>query len=129
MVYRSLAPIQKTSSADTTGANQGKLTTLFPSTDLPGVRVYEIYHMTVTGGTFLATAQILANNRTFSTVQLDLSGANEWDPSATLKMLTDWELVFYWNIASSSSAKPIVTVWPQYDPSLPQNAGFQEGKF
>lgn len=127
--FRNLQPVQVTSAPDTSGANTGFLTAAFPSSLLPNVRVYEIYHMTVTGGTFLDTARIVANGRLFSTVQLDLSGQNEWDPSSQLLMLTDWELFFYWDIATPGTDLPVVTVWPRYDPALPENEGFQQGKF
>jgi hypothetical protein len=110
---------------DQTGANQGNLTAAFPSTILPNVSVYEIYHMTVTGGSLLDTATIVAANRTFSYVTLDINGGNEWDPAAPLPMLKDWELYFYWDISASGILpKPIVTVWPRFDPVLPENASY-----
>lgn len=119
--YRPLAAVQVTSAADQTGKNQGNLTAAFTSANLPSVNVFEIYHMVVTGGPPLATANIIIAGRQWSYVQLDVNGGNEWDPSEPALMITDQELYFFWAIAAAGT-KPMVTVWPRYDIQLPENA-------
>lgn len=122
--YRTIQPVQVTSAADITGLNSGNLTAVFASDKMPRVPVYEIYHMVVTGGPALATANIVALGRQWSYVTLDLNGGNEWDPAQPLVLNSGNELYFLWALAQSVTPPPVVTIWPRYDTDNPQNAGF-----
>ena len=121
--YRPLNPVQVNSAPDQTGRNGGNLTTHFASQQMPNVNVFEIYHATVTGGPPLATATILIASRTWSVVQLGITGQNEWDPQQPALMAKDQEIYFQWAIPVASTQPPVVTLWPRYDASLPENAG------
>ena len=120
--YRPLDPVQVTAALDTTGTNAGNYTNAFTALQLPNVNVWELYHMTVTGGPPLATARILLGNRTWSYVQLDVNGGNEWDPSQPAEVRGSQELFFLWAVTVAGNPAPVVTIWPRYDTQLPENA-------
>ena len=119
--YTTLQPVQLTAAADTTGLNAGNWTNAFESGDMPTVNPsFEVYHMTVTGGPPLASGIIYAPGLRFpySTVQLDSSGNNEWDPSQPLLLKSGGEVYFLWASPVSGGSPPVVTLWPRYDTAI-----------
>lgn len=123
MSYNTLAPVTLTATAtDPSGLNTGNWTNAFTSAVLPRVNpVYEVHHMTVTGGQPLIAGRITAAGQNWSTVQLDINGQNEWDPSQPLLLTSGQELYVYW-AAVATANPPIVTVWARYDPALSSKA-------
>lgn len=80
---------------------------------------YEIYHMTVIDGPPLAGGVIYVGlTNPWSTVQLDVNGTNEWDPSEPLLLLSGGEVYVLWNSPVSGGSAPVVTLWPRYDPMI-----------
>lgn len=79
---------------------------------------YQVYHMTVTGGPAFAGGRIYRGQQAWSTVQLDINGTNEWDPSQPLPMKSGQEIYVYWNAPVSGGSPPTVTIWSQYDPAI-----------
>lgn len=114
--YNDLSPVVLTATADSTGKNAGNWTNAFLSSLMPPVNPqYEIYHMSVTGGLAFAGATIYRGQSLWSTVQLDINGTNEWDPSQPLPMKSGQEIYVYWNTATSGGSPPTVTIWCRYD--------------
>lgn len=120
MSYKPLPPVVKVSGADTTGQNPGNWTTQFAVQDLPRVAVFEIWHMIVSDTPVAATASILIHNKQFSTVTTGLNG-NEWDPSTPALVSNGDEINFLWQVATSVTPAPQVTLWLRYDPELSGN--------
>lgn len=120
MPYKSLAPIQVTATADQTGKNPGNWTNAFMAAAMPLVNPqYEIYHMTVVGGAPLAGGVIYVGlTNSWSTVQLDINGTNEWDPSEPLLLTSGGEIYVLWNTPATAGNPPVVTLWPRYDVSI-----------
>lgn len=127
MPYRPLKPLMVSATPDQTGKNNGNLTSHFATgtTGMPGMNVWEVYHFAVTGGPPLALATIILAGVAYSTVTLDGFGTNEWDPQQPMEVRGDQEIYFLWNIAAPGAAGqiPSVSMWPRYDPSLPENRG------
>lgn len=119
--YIGLPQVALKAAKDTTGQNAGNYTNDFTQAVLPRVSQFEIYHMTVSGAVVLSSAQILIRNSLFSTVTVDLSGTNEWDPSEPAIVNYGDEVVFLWNIAVSGNAAPSATLWLRYDATLARN--------
>ena len=126
MDLRPLGQFTVTATADTTGQNTGNWTNAFTTALLPDVNTYEIYRMTVKNVTALGSAQIILRNQQFSTVQADLSGRNEWDPSQPQPLNAGDEIYYFWNYAASGVA-PVVTLWLRFDADLPQNSASRGG--
>jgi hypothetical protein len=117
--FEDLSPVALAAAADATGFNPGNWTNAFLSSTLPTVNPqYQIYHMTVTGGTPFAGGRIFRGQQAWSTVQLDINGTNEWDPSQPLPMKSGQEVYVYWNTPVSGGNPPTVTIWSQYDPAI-----------
>lgn len=119
--YIGLPQVTKTAAADQTGRNPGNYTNAFTPADLPRISQYEIYHMTVTGAVILASATIYIRNSLFSTVTVDTSGNNEWDPSVPALVNYGDEIDFLWNFAVAGNAAPQATLWLRFDAALPRN--------
>ena len=117
--YNDLSPVVLTATPDTTGFNAGNYTNSFLSSIMPTINPqYEVYHMTVTGGLAFAGGQIYRGQQLWSTVQLDINGTNEWDPSQPLPMKSGQELYVYWNTPVTDTNAPVVTVWCRYDMAI-----------
>jgi hypothetical protein len=118
--YLSLAPVKLTAAADQTGANPGNWTNAFMAAAMPLVNPqYEIYHMTVIGGSPLAGGVIYVGlTNPWSTVQLDINGTNEWDPSEPLILTSGQEIYVLWNTPVTGGDPPVVTIFPRYDPAV-----------
>lgn len=120
MPYISLAPVKLTAAADQTGANPGNWSNSFMAASMPLVNPqYEIYHMTVVGGAPLAGGVIYVGlTNPWSTVQLDINGTNEWDPSEPLLLTSGQEIYVLWDTPDTDGNPPVVTIWPRYDPTI-----------
>lgn len=119
--YVTLPQVTKTAVKDTTGRNSGNYTIQYTQADWPNINQFEIYHMTVNGAVVLSSAQILLRNYLFSTVTVDISGTNEWDPQQPAIVNYGDELDFLWNITVSGNAAPSATLWLRYDEALSRN--------
>lgn len=123
--YFPLGPVQVTAVTDQTGLNAGNWTNHFPSSVLPTVGVYEVFHIVITSSSahVLAGASIILAGKTWDTVTLDQNGSNSWDPSQPMEVRADQDVFFLWAIPVTSTPAPVVTLWPRYDTQLPVNAG------
>lgn len=119
--YIGLPQVTQVAARDTTTLNSGNYTNAFTPAVLPRISQFEIYHMTVSGAVVLSSAQIRLRNSLFSTVTVDLSGTNEWDPSEPAIVNYGDEVLFLWNIAVSGNAAPSATLWLRYDATLVRN--------
>jgi hypothetical protein len=120
------SPVSVASSADRTGLNSGNLTAAF-TTGVLGTMppVWEWYR-----------ASIAAQQRTQTfppapcSVYINLSkpvsftypvGGTEWDPSQPVQLRSGDELYFFWQLASSTTPVPVVTLFFRYDAALAAN--------
>ena len=119
------SPVSLLSAADQTGNNRGNLTAAFTVNVLGTMPpVYEWYRATVAPPT---PTQTLVPAPCSIYVQRNLvsftypAGGSEWDPSQPIPMRDGYEIYFYWNLASSTTPVPLVTVFLRYDADNPAN--------
>ena len=117
MTYAGLGYRPVTGVADTTGMNGGNYTCQFdPAVVNANVPYFEAYHFYVTAPALSATS---------TTVQIALNTgkwdynliaqANAWDPAQPMIMTPGDTLYFYFNVPTSITPAPVVTVWFRYD--------------
>lgn len=112
--------------ADTTGLNAStNYTNAFnPQTLNINVAVCEVYHAVVSAGT--PTSQLIPapcivylNSMPYS-FTFPISGS-EWDPAEPMLIRPGDEVDFCWQLATSQTPAPVVTLYLRYDPALPGN--------
>lgn len=121
------SPISLAASADKTGNNTGNLTNAFTVNILGTMPpVYEWYRAVV--GTQNPTQVASLPSAPCSIyVQRNLvsftypAGGSEWDPSQPIPLRNGYEIYFYWQILSSVTPVPYVTLFLRYDADLPAN--------
>ena len=125
MSYIPLGRRMLTASADQTGLNAGNFTNQFASTVLNvTVGIFEVYHAVVAAPTpsqslIPAPCIIYLNQQPYSfTFPV---GGSEWDPSEPMLCRNGDEIDFCWNLASTNTPAPVVTLYLRYDPALPGN--------
>jgi len=125
MAYKDFGtPGRITAVLDTSGQNTGNLTTTIIPRQL-GVYLAEfiIYHMVAENLSFGLQAKVVQNAGTWGYTPLFGTGAGtEW--WGKLYMKQSDELRFLWNLAPNGppvTNAPILTVYVEYDPDLPEN--------
>jgi hypothetical protein len=124
------SPISLPAAADTTGRNPGNLTNAF-TTNVLGVMppIWEWYHAVVatqdpTKSLVPAQCGIYVNLLKPVTFTYPVSGT-EYDPSQPVQFRQGDELFFFWQLASSVTPVPVVTMFLRYDADLPANRPFR----
>ena len=121
------SPLTIAASADTTGVNSGNLTNAFTQNVLGTTPpIYEWYRGLVAGATpntTIVTGQCTIYLNRIKPVSFTFPAAagSEFDPSQPIQMRDGDELFFFWNIASSSTPVPVVTIMLRYDADLTVN--------
>ena len=116
------SPGRIVAAADTTGQNTGNLTIQFKPVTLGlNLSQFIIYHMVLESLTIGAQAKITLNANTYGYFGPATGAGREWFGS--LYMKSGDELDFFFNLASSTTPKPVLTAYVIYDPSLPGNVG------
>lgn len=104
-----------TAAADTTGLNGTNYTANFDVAALNArVPVCELYSMSVTGLTVVATVTVYVNGKVRSTAKL--LGNAEWDPNQPILLTDGDDLALAFDFGTGT--KPQATVWLRYDPAL-----------
>lgn len=110
---------------DTTGLNPSNFTNAFTPLVLNfTVAVCEVYHAVVSAS--VPTTQLIPapciiylNSNPYSfTFPV---GGSEWDPSEAMLLRPGDEIDFCWNLASTNTPAPVVTLYLRYDPAVPGN--------
>lgn len=123
------SPFTVASAADTTGRNTGNLTTAFTQQQLGTMpAIWEWFHATYGAADptkTLTPAPVAIYRNTNQLISFSFAnGGSEWDPSQALVFRQGDELYFYWQLASSVTPVPAVTIWLRYDADLPANRGY-----
>lgn len=126
MTYIGLGSRSLIASADTTGLNKGNYTSAFtPAVINSNVPYFEVHHMVVENVPIGNSAQIVINAKSYGFTQ-PFTGS-EWDPAQPINLNPSDELDFLWNIATTVTQIPQVTIWLRYDPAIPANARIAPG--
>lgn len=115
MSYITLGSRTAAGALDTTGLNKGNFTSFFPSSSL-NVKMpnYEIYSMSVTGLSQVATVTVYVGSSVRSTAKL--LGNSEWDPSQPILLTYGEDVSICWDFGTGTA--PSATVWLRYDPLI-----------
>ena len=125
MSYFPLGWRKLTAAADQTGLNPGNFTNAFTPQALNAtVGIFEVYHAVVAAPTpsqqlIPAPCIIYVNQQPYSfTFPV---GGSEWDPSEPMLCRNGDEIDFCWQLSTTSTPAPVVTLYLRYDPALPGN--------
>lgn len=125
------SPISLAASADTTGRNTGNLTNAFTSGVLGTMPpVWEWYRCVITASDptqqFAGGAcGVYVDQSRPVTFTFPAPGGTEWDPSQPLQLRQGNELYFFWQLASSVTPVPVVTLFLRYDADLAANQSYR----
>lgn len=121
------SPLSLAASADTTGVNPGNLTSAFTQNVLGTTPpIYEWHRGLVTGATpaqsiAVGPCFIYLNKLKPVSFTFPAAAGSEFDPSQPVQMRDGDELFFFWQIPSTSTPVPVVTIMLRYDADLPAN--------
>lgn len=127
------SPISLPASADKTGRNTGNLTNAFTGNVLGTMPpIWEWFHATINAQdptqTFAGGAcsiyQDLIKPITFT---FPGPGGTEYDPAQPIQFRQGNELFFFWQLVSSTTPVPFVTLFLRYDADLPANQSYLAG--
>lgn len=115
MSYVPLGSRTAAGALDSTGLDPGSYSNFFGPAQL-GVNqdYFEVYSMSVTGLTTLATVTVYVNGQVRSTALL--FGNSEWDPNQPILLIPGDQLTLAWDFGTG--AAPTATVWLRYDPAI-----------
>lgn len=126
------SPVSVTAAADTTGLNAGNLTNAF-TVNVFGTMppVWEWYHAVIAPQQASQTlipgqCTVVVNKLKPVTFTFPVSGS-DYDPSQPVQFRQGDELFFLWNLASSTTPLPVVTLYLRFDTDLPANVSFLRG--
>lgn len=96
---------------DTTGRNSGNYTVTFDNTVLAiSLPEFECYHIAI-DGPIGSSFQIYIGNKFYDNVEV--GWRNSWDPSQTMKLQAGQNIYFFWNVGTSQTPVPTVTMYFQ----------------
>ena len=125
------SPISLAATADTTGLNTGNLTNAFTVNVLGTMPpVWEWYRCVIAAPTAAqqfagGTCNIYVDQHRPLTTTTPAFGGTEWDPSQPIQLRQGNELFFFWQLASSVTPVPYVTLFLRYDADLAANQSFR----
>ena len=119
------SPFSLPATADTTGRNSGNLTNAFTVNILGTMPpVYEWYRANIAPAdpkqNLVPAPCLIYAQRTLVSFTYP-AGGSEWDPSQPIPLFDGYELFFFWQLASSTTPVPVVTVFFRYDADNPAN--------
>ena len=126
------SPLSVASAADQTGFNSGNLTTAF-TTNVLGTMpaIWEWYRCTIStqtpGVTFTPASCSIWRNLKQPLSFTYPAGGTEWDPSQPIQLRQGDEIYFLWDLASSSTPVPVVTLFARYDRDVMANRSYTGG--
>lgn len=126
------SPISLAASADKTGRNTGNLTNAF-TTNVLGTMppIWEWFHAVITtstpGGIFTPASCGIYADQSRPVGFTFPAGGSEYDPNQPIQFRQGNELYFFWNLASSTTPVPVVTLYLRYDADIPANQSFRAG--
>lgn len=122
------SPLSVISAADTTGFNSGNLTAAF-TVNVFGTMpsIFEWYRGVIAGPSPSslpppAQATIYVDRRPVSFTYP--VGGSVFAPPQPVLMRDGNELYFFWNLASNTAVKPVVTCWFRYDTDIQANRSY-----
>lgn len=122
------SPVTLTATADTTGQNTGNYTAAF-TTGVLGTTpaIWEWVHAlidTQTGAPFASCVCSIRRNILKPVSVTYPAGVTEYSPPVPLQFRNGDELYFFFDLASSSTPAPRVTIDLRYDTALTVNRGY-----
>lgn len=126
------SPISVAAAADTTGVNSGNLTNAFTVGVLGTMPpIWEWYRATIVtqtpGQIFTPAPCSIYVDKSRAVSFTYPVGGTEWDPSQPIQLRQGNELYFFWQLASTVTPVPVVSLFARYDADLPANRSFLEG--
>jgi len=124
------SPVSLAASADKTGVNFGNLTNAFTVNVLGTMPpIWEWYRGLVTAQTPAlnipsAPCFININLSKPASFTFPAGSGSEFDPSQPIQLRQGDELFFFWQLASSTTPVPVVTLFLRYDADLPANQSY-----
>lgn len=123
------SPVTIIATKDTTGVNSGNYTAAFTSNVLGTMpAIWEWYHGiidTQSGALFTPAPCNIRVNQLKPVSFTYPDGGTEFDPSQPIEFRQGDELYFFFQLASTNTPAPRVTLYLRYDLSLPANQGFR----